>query len=83
MNLSPFYVLPIAFVFVSYLQHVHDKANSGLALGIVKDPQVSAVHSLREWDVLISSCPLRYPLIDPVVRVISRIEETDRRVTLM
>lgn len=39
-EMSPFLIIPAAFVFLSYLQHVHDKASSGLALGIVQDPKV-------------------------------------------
>ena len=34
-------MLPIAFVFVSYLQHQKDLSDKALALGVVKDPKVS------------------------------------------
>ncbi|CAM9695456.1 unnamed protein product, partial [Ectocarpus sp. 13 AM-2016] len=37
---SAFWVLPIAFVFVSYLQHQKDLSDKALALGVVKDPKV-------------------------------------------
>lgn len=33
-------MLPIAFVFVSYLQHQKDLSDKALALGVVKDPKV-------------------------------------------
>lgn len=46
MNLSAFVVLPVAFVFVSYLQHQKDKADKALSLGIVKDPKVSFLDPL-------------------------------------
>ncbi|CAM9659324.1 unnamed protein product, partial [Hapterophycus canaliculatus] len=39
-NWSALLVLPIAFVFVSYLQHQKDMSDKALALGIVKDPKV-------------------------------------------
>ena len=41
LELSALWVLPTAFVFVSYLQHRKDSSDKALALGIVKDPQVS------------------------------------------
>lgn len=39
-NWSALLVLPIAFVFVSYLQHQKDLSDKALALGVVKDPKV-------------------------------------------
>lgn len=54
-ELSPFLVIPIAFVFVSYLQHVHDKANSALALGVVKDPKVRKL-LMVQWCSGLSPC---------------------------
>ena len=40
-NWSALLVLPIAFVFVSYLQHQKDLSDKALALGVVKDPKAS------------------------------------------
>lgn len=42
-DLSVFLVLPIAFVWVSYLQHQKDKSDKALALGVVKDPKVMTI----------------------------------------
>lgn len=42
-NWSALLVLPIAFVYVSYLQHQKDLSDKALALGIVKDPKVSVL----------------------------------------
>eukprot|EP00903_Cladosiphon_okamuranus_P007574 g7348.t1 len=39
-NWSALLVLPIAFVFVSYLQHQKDLSDKALALGVVKDPKI-------------------------------------------
>lgn len=39
--MSALWVLPTAFVFVSYLQHRKDSCDKAMALGIVKDPQVT------------------------------------------
>lgn len=44
--MSALAVLPVAFVFVSYLQHQKDKADKALSLGIVKDPKVLALFGL-------------------------------------
>lgn len=40
-ELSAWLVLPVAFVYVSYLQHQKDLSDKALAIGVVKDPKVS------------------------------------------
>lgn len=43
-------MLPIAFVFVSYLQHQKDLSDKALALGVVKDPKVAnSALFVRGW----------------------------------
>ena len=38
--MSIFLVLPVAFMWMSYLQNQKDRSDKALALGVVKDPKV-------------------------------------------
>lgn len=62
-NWSAVLVLPIAFVFVSYLQHQKDLSDKALALGVVQDPKVgvvacTAVVALPLWYQVFRLLPL-------------------------
>ena len=37
------WVLPLAVMFVGYLQHIKDKADAGVAMGVVTDANVSVL----------------------------------------
>jgi hypothetical protein len=53
LNISLWYSLPIAFLYLGYLQNQKNKAEMGLALGIVKDPQLIKLISseMPKWFV--------------------------------
>lgn len=49
-KVSALWVLPLAFLFVSYLQNIKDKADAALSLGVVKDPKVGVGRSLSRGE---------------------------------